>query len=255
MSRKFLVMLLVAGLALTASACDREDSDEAEETDEAVQEVVEEEEEEAPTADAVEAADFQEQMVGSICYAYENCDNEILREGLLTSAFMVVAMGIEMGGGPVDDDLRASYTELGERLEASGEESFPAEECPALFNVITGFFGVDSERLTAAIDDGALTYDAEAAGACVAHIRNLPSACEQETEIEGEFSLDQFQAVADEHEEELEAYMEGCSGIFMGTRSVGDACTHDYECANEVDCQWDAEAGAGECAEADSAPF
>lgn len=128
-------------------------------------------------------------------------------------AVLVAACGGGSGGGSI------SLDDLPDELELAQCEA--AVACGTMPDVDTCLAAIFAERddelktLTAGIEAGTITYDAEAAGDCLEYYSNVTC------------------RLSGTEDETLE---DACRDVFVGQVADGGACVEDEECADDGDC-------------------
>lgn len=249
-NQRLWTLLIIFAMAVTVAGCDR--ASEGDQQSQASEEAsADEDSQEASSASAGDEAEqmglpvlpeqltvveFVDHARQAICYAYDNCGNERVRETAALRVLFPVSVGVEMGMGRVDDALKQEYQSLGQEMEDETTKIFGDAVCPKAVDVGMKFFGVDAATLESRIEEGAVEFDPEAAVACVEHLRQLPPICDEQDDLEQPLAFGDIQLPAAEGGDAIEEYTEGCYEMLRGTGEEGDDCLYNYECSGDLSC-------------------
>lgn len=199
-------------------------------------------------AEPVAADDFADRLVDRACSSYRTCSDDVFRGGV----FHIFVLPVETSFDdetPADlvDEYRRDYDQLQETVQARTPPTLPEDQCERFTRMLVAFLGLRADQIDEARQKGNAEYDPEAAGRCIERVGAPPSPCQRDRRARGdEFNMQQYGAIASQHEREIEEHYEPCRQILSGTLPEDAECRYIYECA-EGNCEWFADAEAGRC--------
>ncbi|RVU46700.1 hypothetical protein EA187_06065 [Lujinxingia sediminis] len=176
----------------------------------------------------VSVEEFRPKFVESLCLAYDSCGNMELKSAVAGTFFMA-GMSMASQSPEALEEFRA----LMGRIEEANLPMPRREDCVELFEIVTKETGLDGESLAASVKAGRVAFDAAQAGKCMGQLGTQSEACGEYRPMGDEPDMQRLQAMMMQAGPILEAHYKPCQTMFEGKVAAGDACSFDYECADE----------------------
>ncbi len=226
-----MLILVAAGLALWG--CDRDEADEDDEPV-AIEELDDGLPPEGPFEGAhdrsvpVEPDEFATKLTDSFCLAYDHCRNQHIQAALFQTIGVSAGMVAADQG---DHQAAAEIRSVMEDLENAEQPIATRDQCQTVFGFTFADGGLDATSLSEAVQSQRVTYDADAAGECMAQFGEPFDLCLEFHQIVDVVDLEQATAAVLAHQEDLVGHFESCNDAFEGQQEEGQECRFDYECA------------------------
>ena len=233
--------ITLISLAASATGCDDNDSErggqqQSEQPEQADEEAADETGALADLPEELTIGEFTELAQETACYAYETCKNERIRETVALRVMFPVSVGVEMGMSRVTEALTRDYQELGRQMNQDSTKVFDGPVCVRAADVAMRFLGLDAQTLGQRVAGGGVEFDPRQAVACIEHLRDLPEICDVDEILDSPLSFGDIHLPGNQGGDEIDAYIQGCSDMLVGTRGDGEECTYNYECTQGLTC-------------------
>jgi hypothetical protein len=169
--------------------------------------------------------EFLANVTPTSCKALAECKSDKVRASVDLAMITVASFGVQ--------DHPALQQRLNGALEARKKERAALaneQQCRTIGDVAMKALGLTPEALKEQIGK-TVKYDGEKASACIAKLASPLPACATEVRLGSEPKSAEVRSYASELRGEMNAHIEVCDDVLVGTIGTGQPCKHHYECS------------------------